>query len=694
MQVTNKSIRTVLDTIKSGRMILPALQREFVWKRRDIEGLFDSLLQGFPINTLMFWNVKDIKQETMAFYQFLEPDYQESISVNKLYPVRDNEPKTVVIDGQQRLTSLYIAVYGSYTLEKGKNKMYLFLNLDAPLASGGGEEALSNTDNYYNFKFMAEDNANKLNAGGQHWIRVSEAYPTDFSPISYVVDHNLTSNKFAMNAVEKLSNLFKQDDVLNAYEISDEKDLQHVLNVFVRTNSGGKPLTKGDLLLSVITVNWANKHQLNARDYVQGIVSEVAEYGYKVDKDWVLGCILYLLGKEVKLSVASFDIQTAGEIEKNRDAIAKSIKSACTLLNRYGMLERGLTTKLALYPIVYHIYHHLDSTIKSYNNGVQIPVETGIFAQMRTFLFRAIVKNLFEAGTAETLKSIQTVQYDKRKTDYFPLDEIISASKGKLEVSDQDIETILATEKRRAFPVLNIIYSTTKDRAYLSAKTDYDVDHIHAKTLFGSNPIDNRFDLIPNLQLLAFDENRSKNDMGLDAWWNAKNDGEKDNYLLPRHFNTGLNAFEQFVDGRGKWFGSILAEKLSAPDSTYAGESLLEKCIAAIFRKGKSKYGLSWDIHDERKLTMPLANGRVITVKPSYNVGRSVLAFVDLTDSEKSVLCDKKLAMEYIMELPDHWGNGKMIRTSEFGVLVLTETAIESTVQQVFSIFDCILTSV
>lgn len=47
MQITNKGIRTVLKDIESGHLILPALQREFVWKRRDIENLFDSLLQGF-----------------------------------------------------------------------------------------------------------------------------------------------------------------------------------------------------------------------------------------------------------------------------------------------------------------------------------------------------------------------------------------------------------------------------------------------------------------------------------------------------------------------------------------------------------------------------------------------------------------------------------------------------------------------
>lgn len=683
MQVTNKSIRSVMGAIKAGEMILPALQREFVWKRRDIEGLFDSLLQGFPINTLMFWDVKDVKPETMAFYQFLDPDFQESVSVNKVYPIRDNERKIVVIDGQQRLTSLYIAIYGSYTLEKGKNKMFLYLNLDNPLNSNGEDDSLSSTENFYNFKFMSEDNANKLIAKGQHWIRVSEAYSHDFNPTAYIVKKGLQSNQFAMDVIQKLSDVFKRDDILNAYVISDDKDLQHVLNVFVRTNSGGKPLTKGDLLLSVITVNWADNNQGNARDYVQDIISKVSSYGYKVDKDWVLGCMLYVLDREVKLSVSSFDTQTASEIEQKKKSIADSIESACLLLNRYGMLERGLTTKLALYPIVYHIYKYFKGTIKGYTNGVQLPVESGVFVQMRTWLFRAIVKNLFEAGTAETLQVIQAIQRSTGSADCFPLDKIIAA-KTKLIVNDDDIKALLHTEKKRAFPVLNIIYSTSKDRAYLSAKTDYDIDHIHAKTLFGNNPADNRFDLVPNLQLLTFDENRSKNAMGLESWWNAKNEGQKTNYLLPARFNAELSAFDELYQAREKWFGAILAEKLEAKESSFAGVTLAEKFIAAVYTKGKNKYGLTWDIHADRLMKLPV-NGRLITLQPTMHIGPAVLAFQDLRDEERALLQDKQLAQEHSHELRDHMNN-TMIRESVFGIAI--KEVSDAQLDKVFAAFD------
>ncbi len=571
MQITNKGIRTILKDIESGNMILPALQREFVWKKKQIENLFDSLLQGFPINTLMFWVVDDIKTETMEFYKFLDPDFKEGVSKNNVYPVIDTDRKTIIIDGQQRLTSLWIAIYGSYTSEKGKNKMYLYLNLDAPQKSDDSEDdSIDCTESYFNFKFMTEEKAKSLTAKGEHWICVREAYPQNFNPTAYLLKHGLSNNEYAVNVVQKLYDLFKSQDVLNAYEIREE-NLQHVLNVFVRTNSGGKPLTKGDLLLSVITVNWAGSNQTNAREYVQEIVNKIAGYGYKVDKNWVLSCILYILDKNIRLSVDNFDKGTSKKIYDERNAITESIEATCTLLNRYGILERGLTTKLALLPIVYHIYKHkLASQVrKTFLKGLQQSVESGIYVDMRTWLFRAIVTTFFTSGTNEKLERIQKIQQNNVKPDVFPIEEIIKGMNPDLIINDELIGKLLDTEKKNAFPVLNIIYSTTRERAYLQTTTSYDVDHVHAQTHFDKSKGDNRFDTIANLQLLSYEENRSKNAMPLKDWWEGKTDGEKRGYLLPKDFNTDIAGFDDFYSGRRKCLGGILAEKLDAKESKY-----------------------------------------------------------------------------------------------------------------------------
>jgi uncharacterized protein with ParB-like and HNH nuclease domain len=243
MRIQNYSIRDVMKGIDGRKMILPALQREFVWKRKDIERLFDSLLQGFPINTLMFWEVDDIMNGVMEYYEFLSSKFQESVSTNSIYPVRDNDSKTIVVDGQQRLTSLWISLYGSYTLEKGKNEMYLYLNLDAPDNSNDSEDdSINSTASYYNFRFMTEYKFKNCIANGEHWIRVSEAYDQNFKPLLYLMRNQLSESTFAVDTIEKLSRLFNDESIINVYEIQG-KDLDYVLNILVRTNSGGKPLS-------------------------------------------------------------------------------------------------------------------------------------------------------------------------------------------------------------------------------------------------------------------------------------------------------------------------------------------------------------------------------------------------------------------------------------------------------------------
>ena len=682
MKTTEKSIRSVLNDIKANQFILPALQREFVWKRRDIENLFDSLLQGFPINTMMFWTVNDIKKESMEFYQFLDPDFKESQSLNKLYPVRDNERKTIVIDGQQRLTSLYVAIYGSYTLEKGKNRMYLYLSLDKKLPSDESEDAsLNSTENYYNFKFLTDSKVKSLEAAGEHWIKVSDAYASNFNLPTYLNNKHLIENNFACDTLQKLYMLFQSNEVLNAYEITDG-DLEKVLNIFVRTNSGGKPLTKGDLLLSVITVNWSGSNQENARQFVVDIVKKVSDGGYKVDKDWVLGCILYILNKDVKLNVNNFDKTVSSEIYNNKENISKSIVAACNLLNRYGMQERGLTTKLALLPIIYHIYKYklADTISKAYVNGQLKSVESGIYVQMRTWLFRAIVTNLFEAGTSDILKKIQGIQQTKGDKDNFPIVEIINQI-DNLKVDDTLIENLIETEKKAAFPVLNIIYSSTSAKSYLKPNTDYDIDHIHAQVNFNPADGDTRYNTIPNLQLLTYDENRSKNAMTLSDWWTKKTLGQKEDYLLPYPFKTDIADFNDFFDTRKTWLSSILAEKLDASCSKYAGISYNEKVIAAVYREQKDKYSLSWNMHANKELQLNLPNGQVISILP-----KNILELQGLNEQQKQDLEGKGLTKEWFVETTDKWNN-KVIRETEYGI-ELNDNNIESSKLKVQKVLE------
>ena len=126
------SIRGLFNKSSMNQLILPALQRDYVWKAKDICKLFDSLLQGYPINTMMFWNVSNIASQPIAFYQFLSPNYTEG-DTNTLFNTSvcpSGQQFDVVIDGQQRITSLLIGFSGSYKTPKAKTPSYLYLRLD------------------------------------------------------------------------------------------------------------------------------------------------------------------------------------------------------------------------------------------------------------------------------------------------------------------------------------------------------------------------------------------------------------------------------------------------------------------------------------------------------------------------------------------------------------------------------------
>ena len=99
---------TILNDVKIGRIGLPDLQRPFVWEPNKIRNLFDSLLNGYPIGFIMLWETPD--------------DYEEKTNSIGNNQKNFTNPKSLIIDGQQRLTALLAAVYGIEIQDKNYKK--------------------------------------------------------------------------------------------------------------------------------------------------------------------------------------------------------------------------------------------------------------------------------------------------------------------------------------------------------------------------------------------------------------------------------------------------------------------------------------------------------------------------------------------------------------------------------------------
>ena len=108
------TIAQAIEHIHRNEYLLPAFQRDFVWSAEQIEKLFDSLMKGYPISSMLFWKVKGGTKTDFRFYKFLSAFIQYHRICNDPIPTDNINDFYAVLDGQQRLTSLYIGLCGSY----------------------------------------------------------------------------------------------------------------------------------------------------------------------------------------------------------------------------------------------------------------------------------------------------------------------------------------------------------------------------------------------------------------------------------------------------------------------------------------------------------------------------------------------------------------------------------------------------
>lgn len=316
-------------------MLLPAIQRKFVWSTSQIELLFDSLMQGYPINTFMFWDVQDTDVvDQHRFYGFIS-DFCERFREENPEVSTQGQFHTfhAVIDGQQRLTALYLGLKGTYAYklprqhwpstynEEKLPRRRLFLNLLTASDDSAGSQASP-----YRFRFLTEKQYTDAEKDDElFWFPVGDVLKfgdRDQSELltehvlPFLSDHNLPTSGFAPKTLLRLHEVVFRLPVIHYYN-ETQQELDHVLDVFIRTNSGGTKLWFSDLLMSIAVSQWDDG---DARQAIDGLVSEIVsakEMGFSIDRDWVLKACLTVLDRDVRFRVKNFDAATVKSIQEN-----------------------------------------------------------------------------------------------------------------------------------------------------------------------------------------------------------------------------------------------------------------------------------------------------------------------------------------------------------------------------------------
>ncbi len=561
------TIKDALDNVHRKAFLLPAIQREFVWSPDQIERLFDSLMRDYPISSFLFWEVEKSNTTNYQFYEFVRNFHERDNKHNQPADLNGESSITAILDGQQRLTSLYVGLRGSYAYKiphkRWDNDLAfperkLCLNLILPS---------DNSDLEYDFRFLTKAEA-KQRDEDHFWFVVGDIlnFKEAVDVNDFLLDQEITTfgkekSRFANKTLFKLYDVIHKHKSINFFLEKDES-LDKVLNIFIRVNSGGTQLNYSDLLLSIATAQWKER---NAREEITSFVDEINAIGdgFNIDKDFVLkNCLVLGEFKDIAFKVDNFNQKNMLLIEKGWEDISKAIRGAVELLSSLGYHRDTLTSNNAIIPIAYY----LKKIGTPSNFSIASKYETNRKSIFK-WLVIVLLKRIFSGQPDNVLRPIREVI--SNASDDFPLDEITKKLKGgtkSISFDDDEIDTLLYYQYAKAYTysVLAFLYPA------LDFRNKFHQDHIFPKKLFTRKTLLKRgikeeqiefyldnFNCLANLQLLDGVPNQEKSGADFEAWIIDAYPNKKDRKAyMDRNYipdvSLSLDNFQEFIEEREK----------------------------------------------------------------------------------------------------------------------------------------------
>jgi uncharacterized protein with ParB-like and HNH nuclease domain len=546
MAYKQKSIVELIKKIGASQIILPEIQRAFVWKDKErIERLFDSIYRGYPISVMLFWNAtaSQLNATGLPFYKLISEyrDDRSSVPSNEKCNTLDSDDAYfVVLDGQQRLTALNIGLQGSVSYHI-KNKPWddgasfaeytLYFNSAASVSEIVEDKGAKDSDNLF-FRFFKKDEPKD-----DCWISMNRVYTLAITPSVYVdfirsdaqytnpEKENITTLKDILNGAE---NEQHPDPKIQYYEVLGRANYDDVLNIFVRLNSSGVYLTKSELLFSTLVANW-----VGGRKTITDFLSEQINgpTGTDFSLDWLMRFSLMATGASISMKVESFNSAEAKAIQGAWEKIKSALRGLAKFLKRKGYSRETIKSYNALMPIAYYLYR-----------GGEIGDDKNI-EEFAKFFAIAQLKNLFGAASntalAETRSAIDKIP-DPRKTP-FTLDifkSVTLTGNRHFVMEENDLDWLFKQEKNSyTFMALTLLYPSFRFKDAI-----WHQDHLHPYALFAKKTLGpdkalwdeswlSMRNQLPNLQLLEGEDNTRKNKTPLIDWVNGRSsDKEKHDF--------------------------------------------------------------------------------------------------------------------------------------------------------------------
>lgn len=553
MAYFNTTIKDLISERVGRNTFLPAIQREYVWNPSQVEKLFDSIMCGYPISSFLFWKIREEKKKDWTSYEFIRDFDQENPHNKEANLDGVNQDIYLVLDGQQRITSINIALRGTYRFFYRKwRTTRLYLNLLWDKGDDNPEEMT------YQFLFKEDNQTLPRTDYPQLWYRVGDILNyDDAEDAKDSIENELNgfdeeTKKRARKMISRLFSVVNVTQNINYYEEKSD-DYDKVLEIFIRTNTGGQKLEYSDILLSTATAKWRN---LNAREEINKFTDEINKIGtgYNFGKDFVMKGAMYLTENlPIQYKLSSFTRKNLECIEDHWDETKDAISNSIQLISRYGFTDKNLVARLTLLPVAQYLQRKPNSYLTS-SNIKDVEDQNNI----QKWIIMMLLKGVLGSATDNKLNLMRPVV--NMATDKFPYSEISKELKIEMTFNDMEIENLLQYNygTRYSYLILSLLYPGRdwKDKKYnedhIFPQNEFKVKNLRARG-YNDATIEKYtacFNSILNLELLDDSENKSKNATPFDIWLKSRDANFKVRHHIPEMNDYSLDNFLEFIQKR------------------------------------------------------------------------------------------------------------------------------------------------
>lgn len=410
----DQTLLGLLAQVERDDIVLPAMQRPFVWKEERIRRLVDSLLRGFPIGAVMLWNTSAV-QRFRRLPRDVDTDAPEIFTFET---AQDARAKYLVLDGQQRLTSLFAAFKGTYN---GK-RLYIDVLSGSPEGKDPGNE-------YYDCQFLSPGDASSLSAanGGPRRIFTPIQDLIRINPVQAATVANKKAQELGLSETETeritdiylrcasiLGNAKSLQVILVDEDPSIATPIEEILEIFVRVNSGGLVLQKSDLLMSLLDLKWND-----IQPELQMLVREINESRpFAFTRDDVLKSLLLAEGAETRFDRLVSDRKGVEKLAAQLPAAIPAVKRGWEMLGCILLEDCRIYSERffrgghnALLPFVLYLAQHERLEAADRRRvavGVYLSIMSGVFggAEARMGWF---AKNIVSGAEEFPLRELATL---------------------------------------------------------------------------------------------------------------------------------------------------------------------------------------------------------------------------------------------------------------------------------------------